>query len=92
MATVTFSPSSSVNNFTPIRPNNGAAITPSDADVFSQGVEVYVGGAGVVTCTPAGASQATTVAVTVPAGGHVPFKVSAVKATGTTATLLIALF
>lgn len=48
---------------------------------------VYVGGAGVVTCSPANGNP--DVAVTVPAGGYVPFRVTAVKATGTTATQLV---
>jgi len=53
-------------------------------------VSVYVGGAGVVTCTPANGNA--DVAVTMPAGSVVPFRVAAVKATGTTATLLVAIY
>lgn len=49
-----------------------------------------MGGAGIVTCSPA--NGAADVAVTVPAGGKVPFAVLAVKATGTTATLLVGVF
>lgn len=51
---------------------------------------MYVGGAGIVTCTPAN-GQAD-VAVTMPAGSIVPFRVLAVKATGTTATLMCAVY
>lgn len=51
---------------------------------------VYVGGAGVVTCTPSNGNA--DVAITMPAGAILPFRVSAVKATGTTATLLVAIY
>lgn len=51
---------------------------------------MYVGGAGVVTCTPA--NGGTNVAITMPAGSIVPFRVSKVLATGTTATLLVAVY
>ena len=74
----------------PVKPDGGQAITPSNTDTFAGAVAVYVGGAGVVTCTPA--NGAADVAVTVPAGGMVPFRVVAVKATGTTATLMVAVY
>lgn len=90
MATVTFAPTSVFGPTTPTIPGGGAAITPADANVFNPAVVVYVGGAGVVTCTPA--NGGSDVAVTVPAGGYVPFRCSAVKATGTTATLMVAVF
>lgn len=66
------------------------SVTPSDANTFASPVSIYVGGAGIVTCTPsAGGSD---VAITMPAGAVVPFRVSAVKATGTTATLMVAVY
>jgi hypothetical protein len=71
-------------------PDAAKVIVPSDADTFAQGVAVYVGGAGVVTCSPA--NGGADVAITMPAGSVVPFRVLAVKATGTTATLLIAVY
>jgi hypothetical protein len=74
----------------PVLPDGAQAITPSDANHFAGAVKVYVGGAGVVTCTPA--HGGADVAVTVPAGGCVPFRVLAVKATGTTATLMVAVY
>lgn len=92
MATVTFTPTSVFGPTTPTIPGGGAAITPSDADVFNPAVVVYVGGAGVVAAVPANSTTGAAVNVTVPAGGYVPFRCSAVKATNTTATLLVAVF
>lgn len=59
-------------------------------DTFAVPVTVYVGGAGVVSCVPANGNAA--VSVTVPAGQLVPFRVAKVNATGTTATLLVAVY
>lgn len=74
----------------PILPSAALAVTPSDANTFAAPVSIYVGGAGIVTCTPsAGGSD---IAITMPAGSVVPFRVSAVKATGTTATLMVAVY
>ena len=70
--------------------DSAIAVTPNDANVFAQPVAIYVGGAGIVTCTPI--SGGADVAVTVPAGGTVPFRAAAVKATGTTATLMVAVY
>lgn len=78
------------SNQCPVLPDGAQAITPSDVDTFAGSVAVFVGGAGVVTCTPA--NGASDVAVTMPAGGIVPFRVLAVKATGTTATLMVAVY
>jgi len=74
----------------PVLPDAAKAITPSDTDTFQQPVAVYCGGAGIVTCSPA--NGGADVAVTVPAGGVVPFRVLAVKSTGTTATLMLAIY
>lgn len=74
----------------PTLPAGALAVTPSDANVFGSPVKIYVGGAGIVTCSPENGNA--DVAVTVPAGGCVPFRVLAVKATGTTATLMIAVY
>lgn len=90
MAVVSFPNPSAATPSRNVLPDNGQAITPSDADTFAIGVEVYAGGAGVVVCTPWG--RDADVSVTVPAGGKVPFRVKAVKATGTTATLLVAAY
>jgi hypothetical protein len=90
MATVALGTLTTASSQCPVLPDGGQAITPSDANTFAGAVKVYVGGAGVVTCTPA--NGAADVAVTVPAGGCVPFRVVAVKATGTTATLMVAVY
>lgn len=74
----------------PVKQDGAQAITPHDTNTFQAPVAVYVGGAGVVTCIPANGSAS--VAVTVPAGGMVPFRVLSVKSTGTTATLMVAVY
>lgn len=74
----------------PVLQDNAQAITPSDVDTFSVGVAVFVGTGGTVTCTPW--ARDTDVTVTVPDGGFVPFRVKAVKATGTAALLLVAVY
>lgn len=66
-------------------------VTPSDANQFSQPVAIYIGGAGNVTCTPA-SGGADVVFTAPPVGSVLPLRVTAVKATGTTATLMIALY
>ncbi len=79
------------SNRVPALPDWGVAISKSDTDTYASPIEVYVGGAGIVTCTPAANGIAgATVAVTVPAGGRVPFRVVKVMSTGTTATLMVA--
>jgi hypothetical protein len=90
VATITF-PNQTLNSPTvPTLPDGAKAITPSDTDVFDKAVTIYVGGAGTVTYTPA--NGAADVVVTMPAGSYVPSRALAVKATGTTATLLVAVF
>ncbi|WP_332823567.1 spike base protein, RCAP_Rcc01079 family [Stutzerimonas kunmingensis] len=90
MATIDLGYLTSATAACPVKQDGGKAITKSDTDIFSAPVAVYVGGAGVVTCTPA--NGGADVAVTVPAGGMVPFRVLAVKSTGTTATLMVAVY
>lgn len=93
MPMVTLTRPTTPNATVPTLPENAFALTPADANDYTPGIHVYVGGAGVVRCTPlALGAQGTTVDVTVPAGGMVPFKVSRVLATGTTATLLIGVY
>jgi hypothetical protein len=53
-------------------------------------VSIFVGGAGTIVCTPANGNADVT--LTMPAGSIVPFRVVAVKATGTTATGLVAVY
>lgn len=90
MAVVSLGVITKASNQCPVLPDGGKAITPSDVDTFQGSVAVYVGGAGIVTCSPA--NGGADVAITMPAGGIVPFRVLAVKATGTTATLMVAVF
>jgi hypothetical protein len=66
-------------------------VTPSDANTFAQPVTIYVGGAGNITCTPA-SGGADVVFTAPPVGSVLPLRVVAVKATGTTATLMVALY
>lgn len=90
MATVALGVITTASSQCPVLPDGAQAITPSDANTFAGAVAVYVGGAGVVTCSPA--NGAADVAITMPAGSIVPFRVLAVKATGTTATLMVAVY
>ncbi len=72
-------------------PTNGfAAITPDDAtDLTTPARSIYVGGAGDVVVKNAAGTNVTFTAV--PAGTTLPIQTTRVMATGTTATLLIAL-
>lgn len=90
MAVIALGVITKASNQCPVLPDGAKAITPSDADTFQGSVAVYVGGAGVVTCSPA--NGGADVAITMPAGGIVPFRVLAVKQTGTTATLMVAVY
>lgn len=66
-------------------------VTPSDANTYSTPVMIWVGGTGAVTVTPA-SGGADVVFSAVPVATLLPLRVVAVKATGTTATLMIALY
>lgn len=68
---------------------NAAAVTPSDAAKVRPTVGLYVGGAGDVAVVFVSGDTATFSAV--PAGTVLPVEVVQVKATGTTATLILAL-
>lgn len=72
---------------------NAAAITPHDTNPSITGspVGVYVGGAGAITCTLSGGT-ADVVFSGIPAGTTLNIEPTAVKATGTTATLMLALY
>lgn len=71
--------------------DSALTVTPSDANVYSVPVMLYIGGAGNVTVTPA-SGGADVVFTAPPVGSVLPLRVQAVKATGTTATLMIALY
>lgn len=90
MATIALTNRSFPADFSPRFPQSAVAITPSDVDTFSAGVNVYVGGAGAVVVSPEGGQADVT--FTVVAGQVIPVTVLAVKATGTTATGLVAIY
>jgi hypothetical protein len=66
------------------------AVTPSDATVLQTTKAIYVGGAGNVTVKMAGDS-ANILFTAVPVGTILPIAVTQVRATGTTATAIVAL-
>ena len=90
MAVVTMPSPSVFGAKCPQLPDSGKAITPADADTFERPVHVFCGVAGNVVCTPANGQADVTIAVQ--AGTLIPFRVLAVKATGTTATGLVAVY
>lgn len=67
----------------------GSAVTPSNTTLLPLGLGLYVGGAGDVAVTCEDGSQFVFSAV--PAGTFIPGVFTQVRATGTTATLMIAL-
>ncbi len=75
---------------------NGAEVTPADgSDLSFVSRALYVGGAGDLEVVMAGdhsSDGATLTIVGVPAGTLLPLAVSRVKATGTTATSIVALW
>lgn len=66
-----------------------AAVTASDSTVLSGVRSLYIGGAGDVVATPVSGPDVTFTAV--PAGTILPIGPIKVKATGTTATGIVAL-
>lgn len=71
---------------------SAVAVTPSDTAGVSKTTALWIGGAGNVSVIMAGAQQATPAVLTaVPAGTLLPLAVVKVRATGTTATNIIAL-
>lgn len=75
----------------PDLPIGARAVTPSDVAFFSEPVSLYVGGTGNVVVTPAG-READVTFTNFPGGSVLPCRVHAVKATGTTATNIIAVY
>jgi hypothetical protein len=71
--------------------SHAAAVTPSDStDLTNVTRAIYVGGAGALTVVMA---DGTTIAfAAVPAGTTIPIRASRVKATGTAATSIVALW
>lgn len=72
---------------------SAAAVTPHDSNASITGnpTGLYVGGAGAITCTMKNGSS-DVVFSAVPAGATLNIRVSAIKATGTTATNILALY
>lgn len=97
MAVIAFPDSTSFTPTCPMLPMGAKIITPSDTDTFQRNVMVFVGGAGTVTVSPGNQTAANIgtvpdVQFTMPAGSLIPIQVKAVKATGTAATLLVAIY
>ncbi len=70
---------------------NAVAVTTHDTNAIAPiPTKIYVGGAGNITCRMMG-SSADVVFTAVPVGTILPIKVQYIRATGTTATLMIAL-
>ena len=67
----------------------GSAVTPSNTTLLPLGIGLYVGGTGDVAVTCEDGSQFTFSGVA--AGTPIPGRFTQVRATGTTATLIIAL-
>jgi hypothetical protein len=72
---------------------SAAAVTPDDGNDLPNGLTraVYIGGAGDVTVNMASTGTAITFKA-VPVGTVLPIRAARVKATGTTATLILALW
>ena len=72
---------------------NAAAVTPNDTNALTRGktAVLFVGGAGAITCRFSG-EDADTVLTGVTAGSLLPIEVTHIRATGTTATNMVALY
>lgn len=69
---------------------NAAAVVTSDVTVIAPTIALFVGGAGTLTVVMVGGQTVTFTGVI--AGSVLPVRVTAVKATGTTATNITALW
>lgn len=90
MAVIATPNATTVSPQCPTWPDNAITVTPSDVDTFAQGVSIYVGVAGNVSCVPWASETAVVVAAV--AGQVLPFRVKKVNATLTTATTLLAIY
>ncbi len=68
---------------------NAVVVTPHDTNA-NPAKRIYVGGTGAITCRPRG-NSADVLVSGIPAGTVLPIEVSHIRATGTTATLIVAL-
>lgn len=70
---------------------DGAMVTPSNTQLLAQvSRAIYVGASGDISAELASGSQVTFAAV--PAGSILPFRLRKIRATGTTATGIVALW
>lgn len=92
MAKIQLSSPTNITSGVPVFPFGAIAITPSDADTFSEPVSVYVGVAGNVAVIPGNGVGGSVTFVGVPAGSVLPCQVRTVLATGTTASSLVAIY
>lgn len=69
---------------------DGVAVTPSDSTVLTTTRALFVGGAGDLAVEMASGNALTFAGVT--AGSILPVRVTRIKATGTTATNIVALW
>lgn len=69
---------------------DGVAVTPSDATVLTTTRALFVGGAGNLSVVTSAGTTLTLTGVT--AGSIIPIRVTKVRATGTTATNIAALW
>ncbi|MGN6812553.1 MAG: spike base protein, RCAP_Rcc01079 family [Thermomicrobiales bacterium] len=70
---------------------HAVAVTPSDStDLATPARALFVGGAGAIVLNTTGGETSVTIAA-VPAGTTLPLSVKRVRATGTTATSIVAL-
>lgn len=91
MAVIAIPGRTPITDSCPTFPGGALAVTPSDADTFANPVAIYIGGSGNISVAPGnGVNPAITVAVL--AGTMLPFTVLSVRATGTTATGIVAVF
>lgn len=91
MATITLTNPSNTSQVVPQLPTGCIVVTPADADVFSVPVTILIGGtAGNINVTPANGGSNVTVAVA--ANSILPFMVTAVYSTSTTATPIYAIY
>lgn len=70
---------------------HAAVLTPSDATVFAPTNGLYIGGTGHITVTMAGDNTQVLFSA-LPVGTWLPIRVTQVRATGTTATLIVGLW
>ena len=91
MTTITIYPYATAHKAITSMPHKAFAITPSDTTTFSKPIMVCCTVAGNVAVIPfEGDEDGTATALTIPvvAGDVLPFCVSTVKSTGTTATVI----